>query len=38
MTGERLDPVNIRNQAITFVVAGHETTAASRPHSLGGRE
>lgn len=26
-TGEHLDPVNIRRQIITFVVAGHETTS-----------
>ena len=26
-TGEHLDPINIRRQIITFVVAGHETTS-----------
>jgi len=34
MTGERLDPVNIRNQAITFVVAGHETTSGALSFAL----
>lgn len=29
VTGERLDPVNIRNQVITFAVAGHETTSGA---------
>jgi unspecific monooxygenase len=33
-TGERLDPVNIRNQAITFVVAGHETTSGALSFAL----
>lgn len=26
-TGERLDPVNVRYQVISFLIAGHETTA-----------
>lgn len=34
VTGERLDPVNIRNQAITFVVAGHETTSGALSFAL----
>ncbi|MFG1642014.1 cytochrome P450 [Amycolatopsis sp. NPDC049252] len=34
MTGERLDPINIRNQAITFVVAGHETTSGALSFAL----
>ncbi len=34
MTGERLDRVNIRNQAITFVVAGHETTSGALSFAL----
>ena len=29
-----LDPVNIRNQAITFVVAGHETTSGALSFAL----
>lgn len=43
-TGDRLDPVNIRQQVITFIIAGHETTSgalsfalhylASDPHAL----
>ncbi|HEV7647303.1 MAG TPA: cytochrome P450 [Actinophytocola sp.] len=33
-TGEKLDPVNIRNQAITFVVAGHETTSGALSFAL----
>jgi cytochrome P450 len=33
-TGQRLDPVNIRNQAITFVVAGHETTSGALSFAL----
>jgi len=33
-TGEHLDPVNIRNQAITFVVAGHETTSGALSFAL----
>jgi unspecific monooxygenase len=28
-TGRRLDPVNIRQQVITFVIAGHETTSGA---------
>ncbi len=27
VTGERLDDVNIRNQIVTFLIAGHETTS-----------
>ncbi|MGK3204950.1 cytochrome P450 [Amycolatopsis sp. MEPSY49] len=34
VTGERLDPVNVRNQAITFVVAGHETTSGALSFAL----
>lgn len=34
VTGERLDLVNIRNQAITFVVAGHETTSGALSFAL----
>ena len=33
-TGEKLDPVNIRNQAITFVIAGHETTSGALSFAL----
>jgi cytochrome P450 len=33
-TGEQLDPVNIRNQAITFVIAGHETTSGALSFAL----
>ena len=33
-TGARLDPVNIRSQAITFVVAGHETTSGALSFAL----
>jgi cytochrome P450 len=33
-TGAKLDPVNIRNQAITFVVAGHETTSGALSFAL----
>lgn len=28
-TGRRLDPVNIRQQVITFMIAGHETTSGA---------
>jgi cytochrome P450 len=34
VTGQRLDPVNIRNQIITFVVAGHETTSGALSFAL----
>jgi cytochrome P450 len=33
-TGRRLDPVNIRHQVITFVVAGHETTSGALSFAL----
>ncbi|MDH6245691.1 cytochrome P450 [Mycobacterium sp. OTB74] len=33
-TGARLDPVNIRQQIITFVVAGHETTSGALSFAL----
>ncbi|MFI1971990.1 cytochrome P450 [Streptomyces cinnamoneus] len=33
-TGERLAPANIRNQVITFLVAGHETTAGALSFAL----
>jgi cytochrome P450 len=33
-TGRRLDPVNIRQQVITFVVAGHETTSGALSFAL----
>ncbi|GAA2785521.1 cytochrome P450 [Saccharopolyspora taberi] len=33
-TGERLDPVNIRYQVITFLVAGHETTSGALSFAL----
>lgn len=33
-TGERLHPVNIRNQVITFLVAGHETTSGALSFAL----
>ncbi|MBT0565868.1 cytochrome P450 [Williamsia sp. CHRR-6] len=29
VNAERLDPVNIRNQVITFLIAGHETTSGA---------
>jgi cytochrome P450 len=32
--GERLDEVNIRNQVITFLVAGHETTSGALSFAL----
>lgn len=33
-TGARLDPVNIRRQIITFVIAGHETTSGALSFAL----
>lgn len=33
-TGEKLDPVNIRNQVLTFLVAGNETTAGTIAFAL----
>jgi unspecific monooxygenase len=33
-TGSRLDPVNIRHQVITFMVAGHETTSGALSFAL----
>lgn len=33
-TGEKLDPVNIRNQVFTFLVAGNETTAGTIAFAL----
>lgn len=33
-TGHRLDPVNIRHQVITFMVAGHETTSGALSFAL----
>jgi cytochrome P450 len=33
-TGRRLDPVNIRHQIITFMVAGHETTSGALSFAL----
>ncbi|GAB2907890.1 cytochrome P450 [Rhodococcus aerolatus] len=33
-TGELLDPVNVRNQVITFLVAGHETTSGGLSFAL----
>lgn len=33
-TGEALDPVNIRRQVITFLVAGHETTSGALSFAL----
>ncbi|BAE46296.1 cytochrome P450 (plasmid) [Rhodococcus erythropolis PR4] len=33
-TGEKLDPVNIRNQVFTFLVAGNETTAGTLAFAL----
>jgi cytochrome P450 len=33
-TGRRMDPVNIRHQIITFVVAGHETTSGALSFAL----
>lgn len=40
-TGEALDDVTVRDQALTFLIAGHETTASSLAltlHLLGGHE
>ncbi|RZD89966.1 reductase [Streptomyces albidoflavus] len=34
VTGEPLDDVNIRNQVITFLIAGHETTSGSLSFAL----
>ena len=34
ITGRRLDPVNIRQQVITFIVAGHETTSGALSFAL----
>ena len=34
VTGEPLDPANIRNQVITFLVAGHETTSGALSFAL----
>ncbi|MFJ5999937.1 bifunctional cytochrome P450/NADPH--P450 reductase [Streptomyces sp. NPDC092370] len=34
VTGEPLDDVNIRNQAITFLIAGHETTSGALSFAL----
>ncbi len=33
-TGRRLDPVNIRQQIITFMIAGHETTSGALSFAL----
>ena len=33
-TGQRLDPVNIRQQVITFMIAGHETTSGALSFAL----
>ncbi|MFD1814067.1 cytochrome P450 [Rhodococcus gannanensis] len=33
-TGERLDPVNVRNQILTFLVAGHETSSSALAFAL----
>ncbi len=33
-TGRQLDPVNIRQQVITFIVAGHETTSGALSFAL----
>jgi cytochrome P450 len=33
-TGRRLDPVNIRHQLITFMIAGHETTSGALSFAL----
>jgi cytochrome P450 len=33
-TGRRLDPVNIRHQMITFMIAGHETTSGALSFAL----
>ena len=34
VTGARLDPVNIRQQVITFIIAGHETTSGALSFAL----
>jgi cytochrome P450 len=34
VTGRRLDPVNIRRQIISFLMAGHETTASTLSFAL----
>ena len=34
VTGRRLDPANIRQQVITFIVAGHETTSGALSFAL----
>ncbi|WIM86471.1 cytochrome P450 [Candidatus Mycobacterium wuenschmannii] len=34
VTGRQLDPVNIRQQVITFIVAGHETTSGALSFAL----
>jgi cytochrome P450 len=33
-TGRRLDPINIRHQVITFMIAGHETTSGALSFAL----
>ncbi|WP_405059298.1 cytochrome P450 [Kribbella sp. NBC_01505] len=33
-SGERLDEINIRNQVITFLIAGHETTSGALSFAL----
>lgn len=33
-TGEQLDPVNVRQQIITFIIAGHETTSGALSFAL----
>jgi unspecific monooxygenase len=33
-SGDRLDPINIRRQVITFIVAGHETTSGALAFAL----
>ena len=33
-TGEHLDPVNVRNQILTFLVAGHETSSSALAFAL----
>ncbi|MFD1812485.1 cytochrome P450 [Rhodococcus gannanensis] len=33
-TGELLDPVNVRNQVVTFLIAGNETTAGTLAFAL----
>ncbi|MEU6171496.1 cytochrome P450 [Streptantibioticus parmotrematis] len=34
VSGETLDPANIRNQVITFLIAGHETTSGALSFAL----